>query len=121
MPKRTGDYNAWRLEKLADPVNAAHYLNAALEDSPDIFLDACADVIRAREQVSKVARRAGVTRESLYRSFSASGNPTLNTLHSVLNALQLQLKIEARPKASISRGTPRSARAATSHRTDKRA
>ena len=101
MPKRkrTGDFNAWRLEKLSDPVNAAHYLNAALEDSPDVFLDACKDVIQARKQVSKIARAAGVRRESIYRSFSSSGNPTLDVLYSVLKALELDLKIE--PEARL--------------------
>jgi probable addiction module antidote protein len=95
MPKRTGDFGAWRLEKLSNPTNAAHYLNAALEDSPDVFLDAFRDVIQARKQVSEVAKEAGVTRESIYRSFSASGNPTLATLCSVLKVLELELKIEA--------------------------
>lgn len=90
MPKRTGDFNSWRLEKLADPVKAANYLNAALEDSPDVFLDAIKDVIQARK-VSTVAKQAGLTRESLYRSFSANGNPTLETLRSVLKALDLKI------------------------------
>lgn len=90
MPKRKGNFNAWRLETLADPINAANYLSAALEDSPEIFLDAIKDVIQSGS-VSRVAEKAKVTRESLYRSFSATGNPTLETLSSVLNALGLKL------------------------------
>lgn len=90
MPKRKGNFSAWRLEQLADPINAANYLNAALEDSPGIFLDAVKDVIQAHN-VSKVAQKANVTRESLYRSFAATGNPTLETINSVLTALSLKL------------------------------
>ncbi len=90
MPKRTGDFSSSRLEKLTNPVNAASYLTAALEDSPDLFLDALKDVIQAHK-VSRVAQEAGLTRESLYRSFSANGNPTLDTLRSVLKAMDLKL------------------------------
>lgn len=90
MPKRKGNFNAWRLEKLADPINAANYLNAALEEAPEIFLDVVKDVIQATS-VSKVAKKARVTRESIYRSFSATGNPTLETLVSVLHALNLKI------------------------------
>jgi probable addiction module antidote protein len=106
MPKRTGDFDSWRLEKLSDPVNAAHYLNAALEDSPDVFLDAFKDVIQARKQVSKIAKEAGVARESLYRSFSASGNPTLDMLYSVLKALELDLKVEANARQAPATNPP---------------
>jgi len=82
------------LEALQDPEEAANYLNVALEDSPEMFRKACLNVIQAR-QVAKVAKRAGVTRENLYRSFSATGNPTLETLHSVLQAVGLSLGVEA--------------------------
>lgn len=106
MPKRTGDFNAWRLEKLSNPKNAASYLNAALEQSPDVFLDAVKDVIQART-VSTVARQAGVARESLYRSFSATGNPTLETLQSVLYALDLKISgVEPHTGASSTNPIP---------------
>jgi probable addiction module antidote protein len=121
MPKRTGDFKAWRLEKLSDPVNAAHYLNAALEDSPDVFLDAFRDVFQARKHVSQIAKEAGVTRESLYRSFSASGNPTLDTLCSVLKVLELELKIEAGAENALaSNPMPQAARSTRSRKPRKR-
>jgi probable addiction module antidote protein len=90
MPKRTGDFNAWRLGKLSDPQNAANYLNAALEHTPELFLDAVKDVVQARK-VSLVAKQAGVSRESIYRTFSATGNPTLDTFTSVLRALDVEI------------------------------
>jgi probable addiction module antidote protein len=91
MPKRTaGDFNSWHLEKLSNPTNAANYLNAVLEDSPELILDAVKDVVQARK-VSEVAKQAGVTRESIYRTFSAGGNPTLETLKGVFQALNIQI------------------------------
>ncbi len=114
MPKRKGNFNAWRIENLADPINAANYLNAALEDSPEIFLDAIKDVIQART-VSKVAAKANVTRESLYRSFSVAGNPTLETLGSVLDALGLKLSGVA-PCSGASTAPSSSGNAARAHK-----
>lgn len=90
MPKRTGDFNAWHLEQLSDPTIAANYLNKVWTDSRHLFLDAVKDVIQAR-QVSAVAKRVGVKRESLYRSFSSTvGNPTWTTMQAVLGAVGVE-------------------------------
>lgn len=108
MPKRTRSYSAWRLEKLSDPRIAADYLNAAIGDSREVFLKALRNVSQA-QQVAKVAREAGVKRESLYRALSEQGNPTLDTLHSVLDVLGLKMEIKAK-KSSAAR-PPRKRRA----------
>src|SRR5271157_2505870 len=100
MLKRTRSYSSWRLEKLSDPERAARYLSAALNDSTEAFLHAFKNVLQAH-QVSTIAKKAGVTRESLYRSFSASGNPKLDTLQSVLQALDLKISgVEPQIRAS---------------------
>jgi probable addiction module antidote protein len=102
MMKKNRSYSSWRLEKLADPDRAARYLTAALNDSTEAFLHAFKNVLQARE-VSTVAKKAGVTRESLYRSFSKEGNPTLETLKAVLHAIDLKLtKIEPQAGSSLS-------------------
>jgi len=44
-------------------------------------------------QMAKVAKDAGVQRETLYRSLSEQGNPTLETLSSVLAALGMKISI----------------------------
>lgn len=92
MPKRTRSYRSWQMEKLADPGRAANYLNAAFRDSSEAFLVALSKVAQAK-QMAKVAREAGIQRETLYRSFSKQGNPTLETLSSVLNAVGLRLLV----------------------------
>lgn len=76
MPKKSRNYEAWELETLSDPVLAANYLNAALEDSQEMFLVAMRSVVQAQSQMTSVAREIGVQRESLYRALSKTGNPT---------------------------------------------
>jgi len=94
MPKKARPFRSWQLEKLADPQRAASYLNASLRETPELFLVALGKVAQAN-QISKVAKESGVQRETLYRSLSEKGNPTLDTLTGVLNAVGLKIKIVA--------------------------
>lgn len=74
---------------------AAEYLKAALkdEDEPRGLLIALRHLAQARG-VAKVAKAAGVERESLYRALSANGNPRLSTLVAVTKAIGLKLTVE---------------------------
>ena len=58
-----------------------------------IALRALGDVARAKG-MSEVARDAGLSRESLYKALSESGNPGLATVLKVVRALGLRLRIE---------------------------
>ena len=95
MPKRTTNFRDDLLADLADPNEAAEYLNAAMEDSEELFLVALRDVAEAR-QMAKVAETAGVARESLYRMLGPQGNPTYANLVGIFRALGLKMTIEAR-------------------------
>jgi probable addiction module antidote protein len=100
MLNKTRDHQSWLIEKLANPRRAANYLNTALEDSPQMFLEAVRDVAQAR-QMTRVARNAGVTRESLYKATSPAGNPTFETFVAVLAAMDLTFEVVAKgPLAS---------------------
>lgn len=81
----------------ADPVFAAEYLKAALEDSdePQVLLIALRHLAEAKGGIAKVAKQAGIERESLYRALSAKGNPRLSTLVAVTKAMDLKLTVEA--------------------------
>jgi len=83
-----------RLRK--DPAFAAEYLKAALEDQdePRVLLIALRQLVRAHG-MARVAKAAGVERESLYRALSARGNPRLSTLVAVTRAIGLRLTVEA--------------------------
>jgi probable addiction module antidote protein len=95
MTIKTSSYRQSLLTALLDPVEASAYLNAALEDSPEAFLKALKNVAQARPMV-QVAKQAGIQRETLYRAFSQQGNPTFETLSSVLGALGMKLFIAPR-------------------------
>jgi len=84
-------------ELRANPGFAAEYLRAALEDADDprVLLLALRRVAEARGGIAKVAKAAGIARESLYRALSAHGNPRLSTLVAVTKAMGLKLTLEA--------------------------
>ncbi|MGO9649524.1 conserved hypothetical protein [Candidatus Sulfotelmatobacter kueseliae] len=79
-----------------DPEFAAEYLRAALEDDdePGVLLIALRHIAEARGGIAKVAKAAGVQRESLYRALSRRGNPRLSTLVAVTKAVGLKLTVE---------------------------
>lgn len=75
----------------------AAYLEAALEDGdPAVISAALGDIARARG-MSKIARDAGLGRESLYKSLSAEGNPTFVTVLKIVEALGLRLHASPAP------------------------
>ena len=81
-------------ELRADPQLVAEYLNAAAEDSdPRIYLAALRTVAEA-QGMARVAKAAGVPRESLYRALSSNGNPRYSTLHAILRAAGLKFAVE---------------------------
>lgn len=99
MTIKTSSYRQSLLNALLDPAEASAYLNAALDDSPGAFLKALKNVAQARP-MTEVARDSGIQRETLYRSFSEQGNPTFETLSSVLGALGMKLSIAPNESAS---------------------
>ena len=47
------------------------------------------------KSMTRIASQTGLSREQLYRSFSASGNPTLKTTIAVMTALGIELTAKA--------------------------
>jgi probable addiction module antidote protein len=94
MPKRTRSFKAGQLERLRDPTYAAEYINAAMEAGDEsAFLLSLRNVAEA-QTMNAVATGAGLSRESLYRMLSETGNPRYTSLLGILNALGLQFKIQ---------------------------
>lgn len=91
----TESYDVLLREILKDEDRALAYLDAALEeDDPRLFLIALRNVAQARGGVGRIARRAGLNRESLYRALSTKGNPSVQTLAAILGALGARLSVE---------------------------
>ena len=79
-----------------DRAFAAEYLKAAMEDTeePQVLLIALRQIAVARGGFAKIAKTAGIERESLYRALSPRGNPRLSTLFAVTRAMGLTLTVE---------------------------
>lgn len=81
-----------------DPEFAVEYLKVALEEATDedgryVLLNAIRRIAEAHG-IAKIARAAGIKRESLSRALSAKGNPRFDTLYAVVHAMGLQLTVE---------------------------
>lgn len=87
----------------------AEYISAALETGdPGFVRDAVGIVARARG-MSKVARAAGLNRESLYKALSEAGNPEFSTMLGVVRALGLDLTARPAQKKPARRRTGKAA------------
>jgi len=93
MSRLTKDYRESLLQSLQDPQEAAAYLTAALDEGERAtFLLALRDVAEARG-ISALAAKAQLNPENLYRMLSEHGNPQLDSLTALLNALDLRLAV----------------------------
>jgi probable addiction module antidote protein len=109
-------YHEWEVKQLrSNPELGVEYLKVALEclQDPDdrgaslLMLRAIAE---AYGGLGAVAAKAGISRESLYRSLSPKGNPTLKTLVAVLNTMGLSLSVVPQQKKARKRAAKKSAK-----------
>jgi DNA-binding phage protein len=100
MPRRTVKTESYReglLESLRNPDEAAHYLNACLEDGDSrVFLLALRDVADAHGGIRAISRETELNRESL----------SLDSLATVLHACGMRLAVQS---AAPMRGKRRTA------------
>ncbi|WP_295532076.1 addiction module antidote protein [Novosphingobium sp. Chol11] len=82
-------------EVLNTPADIAAYLDAYLEDGTSEELLRALSTVARSHGMSALARETGISREALYRAFSDSGNPTLDTLLRVMRALGVRLAVAA--------------------------
>lgn len=82
---------------LTNVEDAAAYLEAAVEAAGDdpAFIAQALGVIARSGNVSELARRAGMSREGLYKALSADGNPSFATIMKVAKALGLRIHFES--------------------------
>jgi len=84
-------------EHLRTPEEMAAYLDAWLDEAPDDIAGiakALGNIARAKG-MTQVAKDSGLSRESLYRALSATGNPSFATVLKVARALGMKLHAEA--------------------------
>ena len=79
-------------EHLKTKKDMAAYIACAFEaGDPALIAAALGDIARA-QGMTKIAKRTGLGRESLYKTLSRNGNPGLATVLKVFNSVGLKLK-----------------------------
>lgn len=99
ISKKSVSYDDWLMKQLKDHELAVEYLNNALreslkgdEESVALLFVALQNVIQANGGFTKIAKKAGLGRSSLYKTVSMNGNPEFRTIAALTNALGLQLR-----------------------------
>ena len=98
----TKDYKTDLLQRLGNSQYAATYLKAALDETlsdgnTEAFLLALRNVVEANGSTGAIASESNVSRQHLYRMLNGNGNPTLDTLTSVLQAVGLTIDFKPAP------------------------
>lgn len=74
-----------------ESINA--YMEEALETNDPAFIAKALGTIARARGMSQIAKKAGLSRESLYKTLSSEGNPEFGTVIRVMNALGLKFSI----------------------------
>ena len=97
----TKNYDSFLMKELRDPELAAEYLSAAAEDgSVGQLLIALRAVAEAHGGMGALAEKTQLNRQAMYKALSAEGNPTLSTLLTILNAVELGVTFTPRQKSA---------------------
>jgi probable addiction module antidote protein len=91
MTTKTTPYDAADYLDTVDAVTI--FMEDVLETNDPAFITHCLGVVARSEGMSEVARKTGLSRESLYRALSKDGNPEFATIIKVLAALELKLTV----------------------------
>lgn len=82
----------------ADYLNSAEaiaaYLDAYLEDATPEELRQALDTVARSYGISDLATRTGITRQGIYKALGQCGNPSFETIRSILGAMGLRLTVE---------------------------
>jgi probable addiction module antidote protein len=78
-------------EDLTTDHAVADFMAYAFETSDPAYVAHALGVVARARGMTQLAKQTGLSREQLYRSFSAEGNPTLRTTLAVMQALGIEL------------------------------
>ncbi len=73
-----------------------YYLEAAMEGNDPKHIARALGTVARSKGMTEIAKKTGLGRQALYNALSENGNPTLETLLSVLTALGLELTVQKR-------------------------
>lgn len=78
-------------EHLTDDEDRAFFLSEALATGHPAYVAHALGVVARSRGMADVAKEAGLSRQSLYRALGEGGNPGLDTVLKVIQALGIQL------------------------------
>ena len=82
-------------EDLASDEAIASFMAEAFQTNDVGYISHALGVVARAKGMAQIAHQTGLSREQLYRSFSAQGNPTLKTTLAVMGALGITLSAKA--------------------------
>ncbi|MDR0457946.1 MAG: putative addiction module antidote protein [Burkholderiaceae bacterium] len=85
------------VEPLKSQQAIADFMTGAFETNDPRFIARALGIAARAKSMAQIAKQTGLSREQLYRSLSAEGNPTLRTTLAVIKALGI--KLSATPAA----------------------
>jgi probable addiction module antidote protein len=89
MAKKLTTYDP--AEDLTSDKAIAAFMAEAFKTGDAGYIAHALGVVARAKGMAQIAKDTGLSREQLYRSFSANGNPTLKTTLAVMQALGIEL------------------------------
>jgi probable addiction module antidote protein len=89
IPEKFHSYDP--AEDLGSDEAIAVFMSEAFKTNDAGYISHALGVVARAKGMAQIAEQTGLSREQLYRSFSAKGNPTLKTTLAVMNALGIKL------------------------------
>ena len=89
MPEKLTTYDP--AEDLTSDEATAFFMAEAFQTNDAAYIAHALGIVARAKGMAQLATQTGLSREQLYRSFSASGNPTLRTTLAVMKALGIEL------------------------------
>ncbi|MDR3213624.1 MAG: putative addiction module antidote protein [Azoarcus sp.] len=80
---------------MTSPAAIAEFMADAMESNDAAYIANAIGVVARARGMSDIAHDTGLSREQLYRSFSAGGNPTLKSIIAVMRALGVKITARA--------------------------
>jgi len=89
MAEKLSNYDP--AEDLGSDDAVATFMAEAFETEDAAYIAHALGVVARAKGMTQIAKDTGLSREQLYRSFSATGNPTLKTTLAVMKSLGIEL------------------------------
>lgn len=84
---------------LVDDEEIAFFMADAFETGDAAYIAKALGVVARAKGMTEIAKKTGLSREQLYRSFSERGNPTLTTTLAVMRALGIDMTAKPHGRA----------------------